>query len=163
VCSSDLLAAVVQEDFTQNAVGLYGIATNIAGNVIEVDLNIDLAVTASDLTFLDTDGIWKRTNQTTDTSTKLLGICVEPYNKGAILMEGTITVTTSSGYTDIPLVSGTSFYGMPVYFTGSTATFTTDKPTSGYVRVAGHMYYNSTTNPDYWIMKFNPSNDWYQI
>jgi hypothetical protein len=157
------LAAVVQEDFTQNAVGLYGIATNIAGNVIEVDLNIDLAVTASDLTFLDTDGIWKRTNQTTDTSTKLLGICVEPYNKGAILMEGTITVTTSSGYTDIPLVSGTSFYGMPVYFTGSTATFTTDKPTSGYVRVAGHMHYNSTTNPDYWIMKFNPSNDWYQI
>jgi len=157
------LTAVVQEDFTQTAVGLYGIATNIAGNVIEVDLNIDLAVTASDLTFLDTDGIWKRTNQTTDTSTKLLGICVEPYNKGTILMEGTITVTTSSGYTDIPLVSGTSFYGMPVYFTGSAATFTTDKPTSGYVRVAGHMHYNSTTNPDYWIMKFNPSNDWYQI
>jgi hypothetical protein len=25
------------------------------------------------------------------------------------------------------------------------------------------MYYNSPTTPDYWIMKFNPSNDWYEI
>jgi hypothetical protein len=151
-----------QDEFTQNTVGL-SINSNFAGKAIQVATNIDLAVTASNNVFLDTDGVWKLLNQTTDTTTKLLGICVDPYPRGAILTEGIITVTTSSGYTDIPFVSGSSFYGMPVYLTGSMATLTTDTPTSGYVRAVGHMYYNSATTPDYWIMKFNPSNDWYQI
>ena len=159
----ETLELTVQDEFTQTSVG-FTINTNTAGNIIQVGPNVNLAVTASNPVFLDTDGIWKRSNQTTDTTTKLLGICVETYNKGQILTEGIITVTTASGYSDTtPFVSGSSFYGMPVYLTGSTATFTTDKPTSGYVRVVGHMYYNSTTTPDYWIMKFNPSNDWYEI
>ncbi len=159
----ETLELTVQDEFTQTSVG-FGISTNTAGNIIQVGPNVDLAVTASNPVFLDTDGIWKRLDQTTDTTTKLLGICVEPYNKGYILTEGIITVTTSSGYSDTtPFVSGSSFYGMPVYLTGSAAAFTTTKPTSGYVRVVGHMYYNSTANPDYWIMKFNPSNDWYEI
>jgi hypothetical protein len=159
----EALDLTVQDEFTQTSVGI-SISTNTAGNIIQVGPNIDLAVTASNPVFLDTDGIWKRSDQTTDTTTKLLGICVEPYNKGYILTEGIITVTTSSGYSDTtPFVSGSSFYGMPVYLTGSNAVLTTDKPTSGYVRVIGHMYYNSTSTPDYWIMKFNPSNDWYEI
>ena len=158
----EVLSLEVQEDFTQNSV--FSLSDNAAGNIIDVATNISLAVTASNPVFLDTDGIWKRSDQTTDTTTKLLGICVEPYNKGHILTEGIITVTTASGYPDnMPFVSGSSFYGMPVYLTGSAAAFTTTKPTSGYVRVVGHMYYNSTTTPDYWIMKFNPSNDWYEI
>ena len=158
----ELLTLGVQDAFTQTSV--FSLGANAAGNIINVATNVDLAVTASNPVFLDTDGIWKRTDQTTDTTTKLLGICAEPYNKGLILTEGIITVTTASGYQDtMPFVSGSSFYGMPVYLTGSAATFTTDKPTSGYVRVVGHMYYNSTSTPDYWIMKFNPSNDWYEI
>jgi hypothetical protein len=156
------LSLVVQDDFTQNSV--LDLNANAAGNIIQAGPNIDLAVTASNPVFLDTDGIWKRSDQTTDATTKLLGICVEPYNKGYILTEGIITVTTASGYPDtMPFVSGSSFYGMPVYLTGSAAAFTTTKPTSGYVRVVGHIYYNSTSTPDYWIMKFNPSNDWYEI
>ena len=156
------LSSDAQEDFTQGQI--FSLNGNVAGNIITVNTNVDLAVTASNPVFLDTDGIWKRSDQTTDTTTKLLGICVEPYNKGQILTEGMITVTTASGYPDsMPFVSGSSFYGMPVYLTGSAAAFTTTKPTSGYVRVVGHMYYNSTTTPDYWIMKFNPSNDWYEI
>jgi len=156
------LSLDAQNNFTQTQV--FGLSTNVAGNIITVNPNVDLAVTASNPVFLDTDGIWKRSDQTTDTTTKLLGICVEPYNKGQILTEGIITVTTASGYGDTtPFVSGSNFYGMPVYLTGSAATFTTTKPISGYVRVVGHMYYNSTSNPDYWIMKFNPSNDWYEI
>ena len=156
------LSLDVQEDFTQTNV--FDLNANAAGNIIAVATNISLAVTASNPVFLDTDGMWKRSDQTTDTITKLLGICVQPYNKGAILTEGIITVTTASGYGDTtPFISGSSFYGMPVYLTGSAAAFTTTKPTSGYVRVVGHMYYNSTTTPDYWIMKFNPSNDWYEI
>jgi hypothetical protein len=93
----------------------------------------------------------------------MLGICIQPWNKGLVLLEGIVNVTTSSAILDVPLVAGSTFYGMPVYLTGSAAKFTTNKPTSGYVRVMGHIYYNSTTNSDYWIMKFNPSNDWYQI
>ena len=159
----ETLDLTIQDEFTQTSVG-FTISTNTAGNIIQVGPNVDLAVTASNPVFLDTDGIWKRSDQTTDTTTKLLGICVESYNKGSILTEGIITVTTSSGYSDTtPFVSGSSFYGMPVYLTGSNAVLTTDKPISGYVRVIGHMYYNSTSTPDYWIMKFNPSNDWYEI
>ena len=159
----ETLDLTVQDEFTQTNAG-FTISTNTAGNIIEVGPNVDLAVTASNPVFLDTDGIWKRSDQTTDTTTKLLGICVNGWNKGTILTEGIITVTTASGYGDTtPFVSGSSFYGMPVYLTGSAAAFTTTKPTSGYVRVVGHMYYNSTTTPDYWIMKFNPSNDWYEI
>ncbi len=159
--TAEQLQTTTQDDFTQNTIGTA--VFNAAGNLIETDTNIDTNVSSSHLVYLDTDGVWKRTNQTTNTSTKILGICMQPYNKGLVLLEGITTVTTSSTIIDVPIVDGTNFYGMPVYFTGSTAKFTTNKPTSGYVRVAGHMYYNSTTNPDYWIMKFNPSNDWYQI
>lgn len=155
------LSSTAQDEFTQTSV--YALSANAAGKIISVGVNVDLAVTASNPVFLDTDGVWKRIDQTTDNNTKLLGICAAGYIKGQVLTEGIITVTTSSGYSDIPFISGSSFYGMPVYLTGSTATYTTDKPTSGYVRVIGHMYYNSTTNPDNWIMKFNPSNDWYEI
>ena len=153
----------VQNDFTQGTPGIGAINSNFAGNLISVDANIDLAVTSSNIVSLDSAGTWKRADQTSIETTKLLGVCIEGYNKGKVLTDGIITVTTSSGYTDVPFVSGSSFYGMPVYLTGSIASFTTTKPTSGYVRVVGHMYYNSTTNPDYWIMKFNPSNDWYEI
>ena len=153
----------VQDEFTQGTPGIGAINSNFAGNLISVDTNIDLAVTASNIVSLDSAGTWKRADQTSVETTKLLGVCIEGYNKGKVLTDGIITVTTSSGITDVPFVSGSSFYGMPVYLTGSIASFTTTKPTSGYVRVVGHMYYNSTTTPDYWIMKFNPSNDWYEI
>jgi hypothetical protein len=157
----ELQEDTTQDQFTQNVLGTA--VFNAAGSVVEVQTNIDTSVSSSFLVYLDTDGIWKRANQTTDTSTKMLGICIQPYNKGSVLTEGMVTVTTSSAILNVPLVAGTTFYGMPVYFTGSSAKLTTNKPTSGYVRVAGHMYYNSTTNSDYWIMRFNPSNDWYKI
>jgi hypothetical protein len=152
-----------QDEFIATTTGFGSIASNFAGKLIEVGPNIDLAVTASNTVFLDTDGVWKLADQSTDNTTKLLGICTNGYVRGAILIDGIVTVTTSSAIIDVPYVRGSNFYGMPVYLTGSQSSLTTTKPTSGYVRVVGHMYYNSTTNPDYWIMKFNPSNDWYQI
>jgi hypothetical protein len=159
--TAERLELQAQDDFTQNAIGTS--IFNAAGNLIETETNIATNVSSSHIVYLDSDGVWKQTNQTTDTSTKILGICIQPWNKGLVLLEGIVNVTTSSAILDVPLVAGSTFYGMPVYLTGSAAKFTTNKPTSGYVRVAGHMYYNSTTNTDYWIMKFNPSNDWYQI
>jgi hypothetical protein len=152
-----------QDEFIATTTGFGSIASNFAGKLIEVGPNIDLAVTASNTVFLDTDGVWKLADQSTDNTTKLLGICINGYVRGAILIDGIVTVTTSSAIIDVPYVRGSNFYGMPVYLTGSQSSLTTTKPTSGYVRVVGHMYYNSATTPNYWIMKFNPSNDWYEI
>jgi hypothetical protein len=152
-----------QDEFIATTTGFGSIASNFAGKLIEVGPNIDLAVTASNTVFLDTDGVWKLADQSTDNTTKLLGICTNGYVRGGILIDGIVTVTTSSAIIDVPYVRGSNFYGMPVYLTGSQSSLTTTKPTSGYVRVVGHMYYNSATTPDYWIMKFNPSNDWYEI
>jgi hypothetical protein len=137
---------------------------NVAGETLGFDPNIDPAILKGELCSLGEDGIWNITDQTNVSSSAMLGICVEPATKAIMLTEGTITVVTASGYTDIPFVEGTSFYGKPVYIrSGSLGGLTTIKPTSGYIRVVGHMYYNSTTYTDYWLMKFRPSNDWYQI
>ena len=81
-----------------------------------------------------------------------------------VLTDGTIGAVTASGISNVPFVDGTSFYGKPVYMRPSVlGGLTTTKPTSGYVRIVGHMYKNSTTDSNYWIMKFRPSNDWYEI
>ena len=137
---------------------------NNAGETLGFGVNIDPAILKGELCSLGEDGIWNITDQTNVSSSAMLGICVEPWNKSVMITEGTVTVVTASGYTDIPFVEGTSFYGKPVYIrSGSLGGLTTTKPTSGYVRVVGHMYYNSTTYTDYWLMKFRPSNDWYQI
>jgi hypothetical protein len=159
----EISSPTTQDEFIATTTGFGSIASNFAGKLIEVGPNIDLAVTASNTVFLDTDGVWKLVDQSTDNTTKLLGICTNGYVRGAILIDGIVTVTTSSAIIDVPYVRGSNFYGMPVYLTGSQSSLTTTKPTSGYVRVIGHMYYNSPTTPDYWIMKFNPSNDWYEI
>lgn len=136
---------------------------NAAGENITYGTNADPAVLKGELCSLGEDGIWYTNDQSSISSSAMLGICIEPWNKSIILTEGTITVVTASGYTDIPFVEGTVFHGRPVYLTGSLGGLTTTKPTSGYVRVVGHMYYNSTTYTDYWLMKFRPSNDWYEI
>ena len=128
-------------------------------------LTSDATTKDGDLINLYSDNIWYPTDQTSISSSLLLGICTNDAgipNKTGVLTEGNITVTTASGYPGIPFISGSTFYGQPVYMTGS-AGYTADKPTSGYVRVIGHMYYNNPTNTDFWIMKFRPSNDWYQI
>jgi hypothetical protein len=137
---------------------------NVAGETLGFGANMDPAILKGELCSLGEDGIWNITDQTSISSSAMLGICVAPYNKSVMITEGTITVVTASGYTDIPFVEGTSFYGKPVYIrSGSLGGLTTTKPTSGYVRIVGHMYYNSTIYTDYWLMKFRPSNDWYQI
>ena len=40
---------------------------------------------------------------------------------------------------------------------------TTTVPSSGYVRVVGHCYYENALTAGQWILKFRPSNDWYKI
>ena len=152
-----------QENFSITAIN--DNRQNSAGELITVEGRIDPEAKPGELVSLDAeDGIWKLTDQTSVRSSYMLGICIDPYDKGAIFTEGTITVVTDTGFTDIPFVEGTSFYGKPVYMRpGVPGGLTTTIPTSGYVRVVGHIYYNSEFNNNYWLMKFRPSNDWYVI
>lgn len=156
------ISVVEQSNLSQAASDL-GLV-NAAGEILLVNTNIDLAVAVGDLVSLGEDGIWYQTDQASSSGSAMLGICLNGYNKGQIFTEGTITVVTGSGYTDIPFVEGTSFYGKPVYMSDTVlGGLTTTLPTSGYVRVVGHLYYNNPSVTDYWLMKFRPSNDWYII
>jgi hypothetical protein len=121
----------------------------------------DSGVQTNDLVYLNTDGKWYQVNQTTNTSTKMLGIC-QGYNPmtylGNVITEGDIIISTGPGY---PLVQGAN-YGLPIYIKqGAGTAMDTTIPTSGYVRVLGYVYHN--VGGTEWIMKFRPSNDWYVI
>jgi len=41
-------------------------------------------------------------------------------------------------------------------------TVTAPSGTGELVRIVGHIYYQSTTDTNWWTMKFRPSNDWYE-
>jgi hypothetical protein len=136
--------------------------TNIGyGGFSLSEVLFDSGVQTNDLVYLNTDGKWYQVNQTTNTSTKMLGIC-QGYNPmtylGFVITEGDIIISTGPGY---PLVQGAN-YGLPIYIRTSAGTqMSTTIPTSGYVRVLGHVYHNAGGTE--WIMKFRPSNDWYVI
>jgi hypothetical protein len=139
------------------------ITQNFSGEQIGADNLVDAGVSIGNLVYLNSDGFWYKTNQTSASSSYMLGICLEnDPSKETILTEGNIGFTTAS-VANSPLVTGTNFYGVPIYISGSNGAMSTDKPTSGIVRIVGHAFYNSTTNPSNWIMKFRPSNDWYEI
>jgi hypothetical protein len=140
-----------------------GITQNYSGEQISALGFLDAGVTIGNLVYLNSAGFWYKTDQTSVSSSYMLGICVEnTAGKEAILIEGTVGFTTSS-VADSPLVTGTNFYGVPIYISGSDGAMSTDKPTSGIVRIVGHAFFNSTTNPSNWLMKFRPSNNWYEI
>jgi hypothetical protein len=126
------------------------------------DVSFDSGVQDFDLVFLDTDGIWYQVIQTTNTSTKMLGICqtVNPMtNTGIVITEGDIVITTGAGY---PQVAGAN-YGLPVYIKESGGTLmSTTIPTTGYVRLLGHCYHNPGGGTE-WIMKFRPSHEWIEL
>ena len=125
------------------------------------EVTFDISVQQFDLVYLNTDDKWYQVNQTTNTSTKMLGICqgYDPMtNIGTVITEGDIIISTGPGY---PLVQGAN-YGLPIYIRTSAGTqMSTTIPTSGYVRLLGHCYHNAGGSE--WIMKFRPSNDWYVI
>jgi hypothetical protein len=90
---------------------------------------------------------------------KMLGIALEggksPSN---ILLNGDISFDGTDG-PDIEPGLTSSDNGKPVYLK-TTGTMTTSPPTTGYVRILGHVYYNNGTG---YIFKFKPSNDWYKL
>ena len=111
---------------------------------------------------LDTDGTWKGVKATVGYGAdKMLGICVS-VGKSLVLIEGDVGVSDDD--TQGPYVAGAD-HGLPVYVSTTTSEMTTTTPSgaSSVVRVVGHIYYQSPNDANLWIMKFRPSNDWYEI
>jgi hypothetical protein len=137
-------------------------AFNYEGEVIGGQL--DGTVALFDLVYLETDGKWYPVTQATADCTKLLGICAKTGVKPEIILEGTITVNDGT-YATTPVVQSPD-HGLPIYVRESGGnTMSTNVPTTAgqYVRILGHAYYQNIGAPEYWVMKFRPSNDWYVI
>jgi hypothetical protein len=135
---------------------------NYEGEVITGQL--DGAAALFDLVYLETDGKWHPVTQATADCSKLLGICASTGGGARIILEGSITVNDGT-YTDTPSVQLID-HGLPIYIRESAGnTMSTNVPTTAgqYVRILGHAYYQNTGTPEYWVMKFRPSNEWYVI
>ena len=150
---NETIGATTRDSLVTN-IGYGGFALN--------EVTFDLGVQNFDLVFLDTDGIWYPVDQSTDSSTKMLGICngYDPgTGLGTVILEGDIVISTGPGY---PQVAGAG-YGLPVYIRDSTGNImSTTIPTAGYVRLLGHCYHNPGGGTE-WIMKFRPSHEWIEL
>lgn len=136
-------------------------SNNRQGGQFLNDSYFDINVVDNDLVYLNTDGQWYQVDQTTNSSTKMLGIAKSVSSQtGSVLIEGDIVVTTGTGY---PAVANAG-YGLPVYIKqGAGTAMDTTAPVSGYVRLLGHCYYTPYAGSTEWIMKFRPSNEWVQL
>jgi hypothetical protein len=126
------------------------------GQVIQADVTSSAAL--YNVVYLDTDGIWYPLKNLSPPATKMLGICVD--TAGYVLIEGDIGVSDDNSQGAYVIGAG---YGLPVYLGSTNGVMTTTVPTTGVVRVLGHVYYKSTTDANWWTMKFRPSTDWYEI
>jgi hypothetical protein len=143
---------------TTNRDSLYGFNSK-AGQLLG-DSYFDATVSSNELVYLNTDGQWYQVDQTTNTSTKMLGMAIDIFSQtGSVLIEGDIVVSSGGGY---PNVNGPN-YGLPVYIReGGGTLMSTTIPTTGYVRLLGYCYTSYNGGVD-WIMKFRPSNEWIEL
>ena len=141
IYQSRTIAIETQDLFSNNILTYSGQA---------ISATIDNSSNAGELVYLSGSNIWYPIDQTTDASTNMLGINIDGIN---VLLEGDIVLDN---------VDGTTF-GAPLYIQEGGVILSSQIPTSGYVRVLGHLYYQNTTTLTNYIVKFRPSNDWYEI
>jgi len=133
--------------------------SSYAGTVLS-RATIDGDVVLYDLVYLETDGGWYQNNQSTNKSSKKLGICLDTDNR-LILTEGHIVIDI--GGTLGPAVQAQQM-GIPVFIReGDGTKMSCTSPTTGYVRTLGHIYYQNQNDNSLYIMRFNPSNDFYLL
>lgn len=117
-----------------------------------------------DLAYLDdADDTWKAVDQTSTKSANLLGIYDS--NIPGIYLEGYLVVGDYANASNVPLISGSLAAGKPVYIAqGVTSApfLSTTVPTSGIVRIVGHLI-RSSGDTFYWLMKFRPDHTWVEI
>ena len=136
---------------------------NYAGVVLyEVPINAALY----DLVSLE-GGTWGTTQHWKSSATTKLGIVVtnNGNSTGNVLLEGDIVVN-SNGNSIGPYVRDANDIGLQIYiadsFIAGNGQMSETAPDNGYLRTLGHLYYNNiNTNIKVYIMRFNPSNDYY--
>jgi hypothetical protein len=108
------------------------------GDVLEGSVS----ATAYDLVFLDATADWLPVDQTDNAkATRMLGI----YDATNIFTEGYVVVGENGVASDVPLIAGTLTPGAPVYIKESATSapfLDTTVPTSGVVRILGHLIRN---------------------
>lgn len=112
---------------------------------------------------------WTNIDQTTNSCTRYIGIDLP--NKEGVLTEGYIVMTDAADPFDasIPTIEN-PLIGMPVYIKKDATglfddSYTCNIPNNGYVRVIGHVMYRAVGSgfETKYMIKFKPSNDWYEI
>lgn len=113
----------------------------------------------TELLYLESsNGWWYLVDQTTDTSTKMLGVCIlDDSGIKMILLEGYVVLLETS-------INGDKEEGLPVFISGSGAYTTRQDFTSGYIRSVGYLHSSYFDLAEtFWLLKFKPSNDWMRI
>jgi hypothetical protein len=143
------------EDFTGNGTA--------AGDLFQYDTWNAGTYNDFDVIYLESNNAWFTIDQSdVTTARQMLGINLS----GRILTEGYITISDRSG-DDVPWVDGILVTGAPVYIKEHDASapyMSTTVPTTGIVRILGHLMYNNVNvNTHLWMMKFRPDHTWVQI
>jgi hypothetical protein len=138
---------------------------NYAGVILyEVPINASLYELVS-----LSGGTWSTTQHWKNTATVKLGIVVIDNGNGTgdVLLEGDIVVNSDDN-SEGPYVTGVTTTGEPIYiadsFIAGNGQMSETAPDNEYLRTLGHLYYNNVnTNSSLYIMRFNPSNDYYRL
>jgi hypothetical protein len=118
------------------------------------------------LTYLDSTGEWQKIDQTTNTSANYLGISL---GETRVLTEGYIRMAdVADPYEFTPIQIDNPIVGRPVYIIeggdgAETNSYSCTLPSSGYVRVLGYVVSRGDSLVNSYMVKFKPSNDWYEI
>ena len=154
ISTTEFFTTTINETSLEN----FSSTSNYAGTVLNTRA-IDGDVVLYDLVYLDTDGVWYQNNQATAASSLKLGIYL---GNDLILTEGHIVIDDTG--TLGPDVQGPQL-SKPIFIRdGAGAYMSINPPSGGYVRILGHIYYqNQNTDSNLYIMRFNPSNDFYLL
>jgi len=118
------------------------------------------------LVYLDNTGEWQLIDQTTNTSANYLGIAI---SEDKVLTEGYIRMADGANpYAFAPIYLDNPIIGKPVYIIEGgdgteTNSYSCTLPSSGYIRVLGHVVSRGDTLVNSYMIKLKPSNDWYEI
>jgi hypothetical protein len=151
--------------YEQDTQDNFASSVQYSGEIIEAASTSSAGVAPTQYQLVSLSGsYWLPTNQTTDISTKMLGIVIVPTddpNKGQVLIEGDITWDGSDGAYIHPGITSND-KGTPVYIRNNTNSgeMSIIPPTSGYVRIVGYVYFVKSS---IYIFRFKPSNDWYKL
>jgi len=145
---------------------------NYAG-VVLTGVTLVSPATLYDLVYLDGANGWTQVDNTESpvgTNLKLGIVVVDNSGTGNVLLEGDIIVDSGTGGVGPKInSSGVVKPGDTIYIAETNpypaASLANDMPGTGAtLRTLGHLYYqNQNTNNDYFILRFNPSNDYYYL